>query len=60
MGGSNAWSFNTATGSALDAGGVPRLIAGEVLTYTVASKSGAGEGIIFIRLAPEINRDIDL
>tara|TARA_R110000824_G_scaffold79739_2_gene200736 strand:+ start:2652 stop:3140 length:489 start_codon:yes stop_codon:yes gene_type:complete len=55
-GGAAAWGF---TAAALDTEGVPRLLSGQQLTYQVILHGGTGFGYIWVKLAPEINRDVD-
>jgi hypothetical protein len=55
-GGANTWSF---TAAALDSEGVPRILSGQQLTYQVVASAGTGYGYFWVKLAPEINRDVD-
>jgi len=58
QGGANSWVFNTVAG-VLDADGIPRILAGQTLRWRTPAHLGTGFGYIWIRLAPEINRDVD-
>jgi len=55
-GGAATWAF---TAASLDTEGVPRVISGQQLTYQVVASAGTGFGYFWIKLAPEINRDVD-
>jgi hypothetical protein len=52
-GGAAAWEFQTTNGL-LDAGGVPRLLAGQQLRWITPAHGGTGHGRIWVKLAPEI------
>ena len=46
-------------GAALDADGIPRLTAGQQIFFDVSvAAGGTATGIVFARLAPEINREV--
>ena len=46
-------------GAAVDADGIPRLTAGQQVFFDVNVAAGAvATGIVFVRLAPEINREV--
>ena len=56
-GGAAAWAFDPA---GLDTDGVAQVITGQELSYTVSAGTGTGVGYVWVRLAPEINRDVDV
>ena len=63
-GGAAAWGYAFTTvgpNVAFDADGIPRVIVGQELRYLVQTGAGAsGTGYVWVRLAPEINRDVDV
>ena len=60
QGGASTWAFTAGAGGVLDTDGVPRLLAGQTLRWLTAAHAGTGWGYLWVRLAPEINRDVDV
>lgn len=61
QGGASTWVFWDGAGtSVLDTDGIPRLLAGQTLRWLTTVHGGTGYGYIWVRLAPEINRDVDV
>ena len=54
-GGSNTWVYNA---DGLDSDGVPTLAAGESLSYTLTGVANGSKGIMFVRLAPVVSKDV--
>jgi hypothetical protein len=60
QGGASTWVFTAGVGGVLDTDGVPRLLAGQSLRWLTGTHASNGWGYLWVRLAPEINRDVDV
>jgi hypothetical protein len=60
-GGAAAWAYEpiAAANPVIGTDGVPRAIAGQAIRYAVTA-GGTGTGHVWVKLAPEINRDVDV